>query len=67
MMRPDDLDAKWNYELALHKKKQGGGGGGGGGGASQQSPKGQAPQPQGGLGQQQAEQLLVCSNGPLGL
>jgi Ca-activated chloride channel family protein len=58
MMRPDDLDAKWNYELALHKKKQGGGGGGGGGGASQQSPKGQAPQPQGGLGQQQAEQLL---------
>jgi Ca-activated chloride channel homolog len=59
MMRPGDLDAKWNYELALHKKKQnGGGGGGGGGGASQQSPRAQAPQPQGGLGQQQAEQLL---------
>ena len=59
MMRPGDLDAKWNYELALHKKKEsGGGGGGGGGGGSNQSPRGQAPQPQGGLGQQQAEQLL---------
>jgi Ca-activated chloride channel family protein len=59
MMRPSDLDAKWNYELALHKKKQGGGGGGGGGGgAAQQSPHSQTPQPQGGLGQQQAEQLL---------
>ena len=57
MMRPGDADAKWNYELALHKKKEGGGGGGGGG-ANQQSPRGQAPQPQGGLGQQQAEQLL---------
>jgi Ca-activated chloride channel family protein len=59
LMRPSDLDAKWNYELALRKKdKSGGGGGGGGGGGSSNSPKGQAPQPQGGLGQQQAEQLL---------
>ncbi|MEP6494761.1 MAG: VWA domain-containing protein [bacterium] len=59
LMRPDDLDAKWNYELALHKKKEGGGGGGGGGGGnSNKSPQGQKPQPQGGLGQQQAEQLL---------
>ena len=57
LMRPADLDAKWNYELALRKKKQGGGGGGGGGGANN-SPKGQKPQPQGGLGQSQAEQLL---------
>jgi Ca-activated chloride channel family protein len=57
-MRPDDLDAKWNYELALRKKKEGGGGGGGGGGGANKSPQGQAPQPQGGLGQQQAEQLL---------
>jgi len=57
LMRPADLDAKWNYELALRKKKQGGGGGGGGGGANK-SPKGQTPQPQGGLGQSQAEQLL---------
>ncbi|HTE47022.1 MAG TPA: VWA domain-containing protein [Gemmatimonadaceae bacterium] len=58
LMRPDDLDAKWNYELALRKKKEGGGGGGGGGGGASKSPQGQAPQPQGGLGQQQAEQLL---------
>jgi Ca-activated chloride channel family protein len=59
MMRPGDLDAKWNYELALHKKKDSGGGGGGGGGSNNtQSPKSQQPQPQGGLGQQQAEQLL---------
>jgi Ca-activated chloride channel family protein len=58
LMRPDDLDAKWNYELALRKKKEGGGGGGGGGGGANKSPQGQAPQPQGGLGQQQAEQLL---------
>jgi Ca-activated chloride channel homolog len=59
MMRPGDLDAKWNYELALRKKQNGGGGGGGGGGgSSNKSPQGQAPQPQGGLGQQQAEQLL---------
>jgi Ca-activated chloride channel family protein len=58
LMRPGDLDAKWNYELALRKKQNGGGGGGGGGGSSNKSPQGQSPQPQGGLGQQQAEQLL---------
>jgi Ca-activated chloride channel homolog len=61
LLRPDDLDAKWNYELALRKKQQNaGGGGGGGGGASNPSPspQSQAPKPSGGLGQQQAEQLL---------
>jgi len=58
LMRPSDLDAKWNYELALRKKNQGGGGGGGGGGGANKSPKGQSPQPQGALGQSQAEQLL---------
>lgn len=58
LLRPDDLEAKWNYELALRKKQSGGGGGGGGGGGANKSPQGQAPQPQGGLGQQQAEQLL---------
>jgi len=57
LLRPGDLDAKWNYELALRKKQEGGGGGGGGG-SSNKSPQGQTPQPQGGLGQQQAEQLL---------
>ena len=61
LMRPEDVDAKWNYELALHEKKGGGGGGGGGqgqSGADAQSNPQQAPQPQGGLGQKQADQLL---------
>lgn len=63
LMRPDDGDAKWNYELALRKQKQSGGGGGGGGESEQreqeQSPEPQqSEQPSGGLGQDQAEQLL---------
>lgn len=60
LMRPDDVDAKWNYELALHEKKGGGGGGGGQGqsGAAAQANPQQSPQPQGGLGQKQADQLL---------
>lgn len=61
LMRPDDVDAKWNYELALHEKKSGGGGGGGGQSQSAStSPNStdKAPQPEGGLGQKQAEQLL---------
>ena len=60
LLRSDDLDAKWNYELALRKKQQGGGGGGGGSGESDptQSPESQAPRPSGGLGERQAEQLL---------
>lgn len=61
LLRSDDLDAKWNYELALRKKQQGGGGGGGGGsGESSESPspESQAPRPSGGLGERQAEQLL---------
>lgn len=60
LLRSDDLDAKWNYELALRKKQQGGGGGGGGSGQSNPSPspEAQAPNPSGGLGERQAEQLL---------
>jgi Ca-activated chloride channel family protein len=60
LLRSADLDAKWNYELALRKKQQGGGGGGGGSGQSNPSPspQAQAPKPSGGLGQSQAEQLL---------
>jgi Ca-activated chloride channel homolog len=60
LLRSADLDAKWNYELALRKKQQGGGGGGGGSGESNPSPspEAQAPKPSGGLGQRQAEQLL---------
>lgn len=59
LMHSGDLDAKWNYELALRKKEKGGGGGGGsGGGQANSSPQQQQPQPSGGLGEQQAEQLL---------
>lgn len=59
LQRSGDLDAKWNYELALRKKKQGGGGGGGGGQAnSSPSPSSQEPKPQPTLAQRQAEQLL---------
>ena len=60
IQRPADLDAKWNYELALQKQKQGGGGGGGGGGQSDasQAPAQNKPKPQPTLAQRQAEQLL---------
>ena len=58
LLRSADMDAKWNYELALRKKQQGGGGGGGGESNPNPSPNAQAPRPAGGLGQNQAEQLL---------
>jgi Ca-activated chloride channel family protein len=59
LLRSDDPDAKWNYELALRKKQQGGGGGGGGGESNPSpSPESQNPRPSGGLGERQAEQLL---------
>ncbi|HYC49875.1 MAG TPA: VWA domain-containing protein [Gemmatimonadaceae bacterium] len=59
LLRSDDGDAKWNYELALRKKQQGGGGGGGGGESDPSpSPESNAPRPSGGLGERQAEQLL---------
>jgi Ca-activated chloride channel family protein len=60
LMRSGDLDAKWNYELALRKKKSGGGGGGGGSSpnSAQQPDRPQSERPSGGLGEQQAEQLL---------
>ena len=66
-LRPDERDAKWNYELANQKRKQsgsgGGGGGGGGGGPQPQRPKPQSapeqsPRPSSGLDQREAEQLL---------
>ena len=44
-LRPNDLDAKWNYELALRKKKESSGGGGGGGGGGGKNPEPQ-PEPQ---------------------
>ena len=68
LMRPDDVDAKWNYELALRKKKNSGGGGGGGGGggsAPQPQPTPAAnseskpsPRPIPGMNEQRAEQIL---------
>lgn len=67
LARAGDVDAKWNYELALKAKQKSGGGGGGGGGGGQApqpqpdpSAQPQAPveQPRGGLGQQRAEELL---------
>jgi Ca-activated chloride channel family protein len=64
LQRPDDLDAKWNYELALHARKQQSGGGGGN---DKQSPPQQAQQrPQAddsrSMSKQQAEQLLAAAS-----
>jgi Ca-activated chloride channel homolog len=56
--RPQDMDAKWNYELALRKPPPPSGGGGGGGGDQDQQPEEREPQPQGGIDQRQAEALL---------
>jgi Ca-activated chloride channel family protein len=64
LLRNDELDAKWNYELALRRKQQSSGGGGGGGGSSgnpSPAPQAQGPQPSGGLGMNQAEQLLASA------
>ena len=59
LQRPTDLDAKWNYELALEKEKKGGGGGGGGGQSNAApAPAQQEQKPQPTLAQRQAEQLL---------
>lgn len=61
LLRPADMDAKWNYELALRKKPPAGGGGGGGGGGGAGTPPPNAPpepQPAGGIDRRQAEQLL---------
>jgi Ca-activated chloride channel family protein len=65
-LRPDDFDAKWNYELALRERESGGGGGGGGAqnnpepqpdpqNAQNQAPR---PRPVPGMNEQRAEQLL---------
>jgi len=66
LLRSNEVDAKWNYELALRQQQSGGGGGGGGGGEDEQSPSAPDPagaqspaeQPSGGLGRQRAEELL---------
>lgn len=57
--RTTDLDAKWNYELALRKTPPPSGGGGGGGGDQPQQPKDGEPKPSpGALDPKQAEALL---------
>ena len=60
--RPQDDDARWNYELALRKREGGGGGGGGsgggGGGASTPPPTGNNSGATQGLAQRQAEEIL---------
>jgi Ca-activated chloride channel family protein len=66
-LRPNDLDAKWNYELALRDEKNGGGGGGGGGGGKNPNPQpepqnaqNEAPRPRPipGMTPERAEQIL---------
>lgn len=68
-LRPNDLDAKWNYELALRKKKENSGGGGGGGGGGGKNPEPQPepqnarneaprPRPIPGMSPERAEQIL---------
>ena len=64
LMRSGDADAKWNYELALHAKQSQGGGGGGGGqdnNSPSPSPESQSSTPSGGLGLNQARQLLASA------
>lgn len=56
--RPSDVEAKWNYELALEKQKKGGGGGGGGAAGGAPAPAEPQDRPQPTLAQRQAEQLL---------
>jgi Ca-activated chloride channel family protein len=63
LQRPDDADAKWNYELAMKLQQQSGGAGGR---DDQQNPRQQQqqrPQPDEGraMSRQQAEQLLASA------
>lgn len=56
--RFDDVDGKWNYELALRPQPPSGGGGGGGGADDESSESPEAQQQPGQLDQAQAEALL---------
>jgi Ca-activated chloride channel homolog len=57
--RPQDADARWNYELALRTRRGGGGGSGGGaGGANAPQPTPNNSAAGQGLAQRQAEELL---------
>jgi tetratricopeptide (TPR) repeat protein len=56
LQKPQDADARWNYELALNVQKKGGGGGGASGRSQPQS--GSRSNPDGNsMSRQQAEQL----------
>ncbi len=56
--RFDDVDGKWNYELALRPQPPSGGGGGGGGEDDESSESPESQQQPGQLDQAQAEALL---------
>lgn len=56
--RPDDIDAKWNYELALRKPPPPNGGGGGSNNQKNQSPEDAEKKQNGSLDPKQAEALL---------
>lgn len=56
--RFDDIDGKWNYELALRPQPPAGGGGGGGGDNDDSSESPESQQQPGQLDQAQAEALL---------
>ncbi|MEP6780811.1 MAG: VWA domain-containing protein [Gemmatimonadaceae bacterium] len=56
--RPDDMDAKWNYELALRKPPPPNGGGGGSNNQKNQSPEDAEKKQNGSLDPKQAEALL---------
>jgi Ca-activated chloride channel family protein len=63
LQRPDDAEAKWNYELALRTQRQQGGGGGDRNDQQSQRQQAQPLQPDEGraMSRQQAEQLLSAA------
>jgi Ca-activated chloride channel homolog len=65
LQRPNDEDAKWNYELALHARRQQAGGGGASNDKQNQAQQAQ-PRPQSDdskpMSRQQAEQLLAAAS-----
>jgi Ca-activated chloride channel family protein len=63
MQRPNDADARWNYELALQVRQQSGGGGGSNDKKQQQSQqqKKQSGEEGSAMSRQQAEQLLSAA------
>ena len=64
LQRPDDRDAKWNYELALQQQRKSGGGGSSNDMQRPQAPQ-QAQNPRSddnqSMSRQQAEQLLAAA------